>query len=297
GARLIPVRGLLLALIASGAPTLAQTEPEPVPHKEAKGAAPVPAADRLIAAVEGLRARQDLVASVRVAHRAAQRGGGGGAVQVFVSTSGGARKPFAGDLEVWVGPDDTMVLVSQKKMPGFGIYRSRDRTITRILYEGQPPGLSGLRDELGPLLELGRVLQWIRRDRDELEVETDAETGRTTLRGKAPKRLVRSGGAVGPMGVPTMKARVLRVEAKFVLDAAGGLAGAEFAVVHTDPFAALRRMGAGGAAVPGLPQPKAGGEREGGRAVYRLRFDRKRPSPRATEFRRTIETILTSDDE
>ena len=290
---------ICMSLFLTQAPVPAQEEGggEAAPAPEAKPQ--LPAAQRLERALAALQERENVLASLEVKQVPPERGmgmmGGGAQVQVMV---GGATpsRPFEGEAEVWLRPNaGNLVVVSRKKVPGFGVYHTPDRTLTELLYEDEAPSLKGLNDELRPLFELNRLLRWAKRDGAGYKVSEDAGQGTTTLKGRAPRKAVRQpDGAGGPMDMIAGRPKVLRIDMLFELDQAGELSELTFTVVRNDPAAKLIEEHLVKQGLP-VPPKNEDGETEGVSSVYRLKFDRKRPSPRAKEFRKQIEAYLTSE--
>ncbi len=288
---------ICLSLFLTQAPVPAQEgkDPEAAPAPEPKPA--LPAAQRLERALAALQERENVLASLEVKQVQPERGMGMmGGIQMRMTIGGVTpSRPFEGEAEVWLRPKEgNLVVVSRKKVPGFGVYHTPDRTLTELLYEDEAPSLKGLNDELRPLFELNRLLRWAKRDGAGYKVTEDAGQGTTTLKGRAPRKAVRQpdgdGGALG-ISIPGMQRKVLRIDTEFVLDQAGELSELTFTVVRNDPAAKLIEEHLVKQGLP-VPPKNEDGETEGVSSVYRLKFDQKRPTPRAKEFRKKIEAHL-----
>ena len=241
-----------------------------------------------------------MLASLEVKQVQPERGMGMMGGKQMHMTIGGVTpaQPFAGEAEIWLRPKEgNLVVVSRKRVPGFGVYHTPDRTLTELLYEDEAPSLKGLNDELRPLFELNRLLRWAKRDGAGYKVTEDGGQGTTTLKGRAPRKAVRQpdgdGGALG-ISIWGMQRKVLRIDTEFVLDQAGELSELTFTVVRNDPAAKLIEEHLVKQGLP-VPPKNEDGETEGVSTVYRLKFDQKRPSPRAKNFRKQIEAHLAAE--
>ena len=278
------------------------------PEKE-KAAAPAPR-DVVLNAIRKLEEREELVVRTRVTRQEANNPMAGIGNIVIGGAGGGApSKPFTGEIEAWRTKDGTLVLMSKKRLPGFALYLKGETAIAETVVEDEQIRLSTIKNELGSLLELDRLLLWIKKA-EWKEDSADELTGDVTYSAELSKRLVRRGDGGGGGAVMFMgKAKVLRVEARLTMSRDGVLRDARFRVVRNDPMRkmmkfVLRQGGApGGPGMPPMPMPPQGGDdddddkAEGSSSTYALTFEPGRPSKRAKAFKGKIEKILAEEED
>ncbi len=288
--------------------TVARAQDVEVP-REGKAAAPAPR-DVVLNAIRKLEEREELVVRPRVPRQEANNPRAGIGNMVIGGAGGGApSKSFTGEIEAWRTKDGTLVLMSKKRLPGFALYLKGETAIAETVVEDEQIRLSTIKNELGSLLELDRLLLWIKKA-EWKEDSADELTGDVTYSAELSKRLVRRGDGGGGGAVMFMgKAKVLRVEARLTMSRDGVLRDARFRVVRNDPMRkmmkfVLRQGGApGGPGMPPMPMPPQGGDdddddkAEGSSSTYALTFEPGRPSKRAKAFKGKIEKILAEEED
>ena len=303
----------LLALSTAGRAQDAEVPREGAEPEKEKAVAPAPR-DVVLDAIRKLEGSDELVVRTRVTRQEANNpmAGMGNIIIGGAGGIGGAvpSKPFTGEIEAWRTKDGTLVLMSKKKLPGFALYLQGETAIAETVVQDEQIQLSTIQNELGSLLELDRLLLWIKKAKWK-EDAADKLTGEVTYSGELSKRLIRrgdgggGGGAVMFMG----KARVLRVEARLTMSREGVLRDARFRIVRNDPMRkmmkfVMRQGGApGGLGIPGAPVPPQGGDdddddkAEGSSSTYALTFEPGRPSERAKAFMSKIKKILAEEED
>jgi hypothetical protein len=277
------------------------------PEKE-KAAAPAPR-DVVLNAVRKLEVKEELVVRTRVTRQEANNPMAGMGNVVIGGAGGGTpSKPFTGEIEVWRAKDGTLVLMSKKKLPGFALYLQGETAIAETVVEDEQIDLATIKNELGSLLELDRLLLWMKKAEWKKDA-TDELTGEVTYTAQLSKRLVRRGDGGG--GGPVMfmgRAKVLRVEARLTMSRDGMLRDARFRVVRNDPMQKMMKLmirQGGGPGGPGFapPMPPQGGgdddddKAEGSSSTYALTFEAGRPSERAKAFKGKITKILAEEED
>jgi len=296
------MRTLIPLLLIAGFAFCQDDELPPDAERRAEDARAEEEAARLLlsTALKRLHAAEHVVARGKVSHekKEAARPGGMGAA-VLVQTSTNLERPFEGDFEAWHASDGTTVIVSESRVPGFGLYIRDGRTVKETLAEEDAPSLEQVRAELGALMDVSRLVRHLRAA--ELAPARDG-SGDVVFEGEVPRGIVRRMSAESRAG---MAKRVLGAEARLVVSRAGRLKSARIRVRHSDD---LQRMidrqvrkvriqvGAGGGVVP-VPQEddaKDDDEHdvETGSTTYALTFDEDHPSERAQQFKRRIERAL-----
>ena len=319
----------LLAFI----PSAWAQEDTPVPDPEAKKpktalersaeeeAEQAGAQELFSAALIQLKRQRDVIVRTSVKHKqpAAEAGNvaGPGRAQIrgMILTPGFGNEgpPFEGDVEAWRDADGVTVIVSEKELPGFGLFLQGERTIKRVTFENEAPGLSRLKHELTSLLEGERMVKYLLEAR--LGHVVDPKTGDHIWAGKVSKgiipveeRAIQRGG-VRVMMFGGMQPRVLRAEMEIRIDKEGALKSATVRVTRNDPSREMMRgmggiqvivQGAGGVPVPLQPNNQNGKDKketiEGKTTVYTLDYTQKQPSERATAFKREILRSLKDVD-
>lgn len=253
----------------------------------------------LSTALQRLKTADSVSAAVEVKHEppeaeAAPQGGAGAMGFVVQTEIMGEDAPFEGPVEACRMADGTVVLLSEKELPGFLLYATEDRTVERTTFEDARFSLDQLRGELGALLDPGA---FARRILDaKLAPTRDAATGALTFRGKVDRDIVPATG--GEMGF--MQGRVLDVHATLVVNPDGGLASAAVKITRSDP---AREMMRGGEMkrimiLGGGPPPPADDDRKhdivGGSTTYTLTFGKGGLSDRAKAFKEDVERLIKS---
>ncbi len=275
-------------------------------ESEKKKAAASAPRDVVLNAVRKLEGREELVVRTRVTRQGANNPLAGMGNIVIGGAGGGApSKPFTGEIEAWRTKDGTLVLVSKKKLPGFALYLKGETTIAETVVEDEQIRLSTIRNELGSLLELDRLLLWMKKAKWK-EDAADELTGEVTYSAELSKRLVRRGDGGGGGGVMFMgHAKVLRVEARLTMSRDGTLRDARFRVVRNDPMRKMMKLlinqGGGPGGIPPAMPPQGGDDdddkAEGASSTYALTFEPDRPSERAKAFKSKIEKILAEEED
>ena len=281
------IENLLLSL-ALTVPVAAQDDAE---------AAPGPT-DTLKAALAALSNDDDGFLMRATVEEIAKDSGFGMGTRVIVGGpgGGGGGETFEGELDIWRTRNREWVITTPESLPGLAIFDDGDRLISRSTFEDQAYDVGRLHNDLLALLDLENVAKKL--DRVSFEVET-SESGETTLIGELPKRLIRSSGGAMAMMAPT----VLRIEAKFVLDANQQLASAVFGVVRNDPMAAIRRQAMEGSSngevrmrfsPDDMPEES---KEEGNTSMYEIRvLGDGRATVRANAFLEDVEAMLSTEE-
>ncbi len=262
------------------------------------------------AALHKLRRQRDVVVRAAIEHKQPEaeaknvNGPNGQQIRVIMNARmfGNNAEPFEGAVEAWRDADGATVIVSEKDLPGFGLYMKGERTVRRLTYEDDAPGLKQLKSELTSLLDGERMVKYL------LEAKlghlVDPATGDHVWSGTISKDLlppvtntVNKGGMRIMMG--NMTPTVLRANVEMRLTKDGELKSTTIKVVRNNPAASMMgggmvqivvQGGAGGA--PGWLQPQGGKDKkeqvEGKTTVYSLDFTKTQPSERATAFKREI---------
>jgi len=265
------------------------------------------------AAVQRLRKKKDFVVRANVKHKQpeadnAQPGQPGQQVQIVVRAFGMGQQEdaFEGNVEAWRDDNGVAVVISEKAVPGFGLYVLPDKTIRRVTYDAKAPGLSQLQAELLSLLDGERFVRHVLAAN--LEHRVDAATGDHVWSGKIAREVVRPERAVSNnpalMMAMRMAPRVLRATVELRLTADGQLKQTRVTIVRNDPAREMMRGGIMGGrvvirAVGGanwqVPQPekKEGGDKEkheieGVSTIYTLDLTAKEASERAKAFKREM---------
>jgi len=317
------IRPYLLALMAAAllAPlAAAQEEETPAPEKKPQPKTALEATEDeqdqsagarelFSAALHKLRHRRDVVVRVGIEHKQPQaeaknvNGPNGQQIRIVMNARmfGSNAEPFEGAVEAWRDADGATVIVSTKDLPGFGIYMKGDRTVRRLTYEDEAPGLKQLKSELTSLLDGERMVKYL------LEAKlghlVDPATSYHVWSGTISKDLlppvtnaINKGGMRIMMG--NMTPTILRADVEMRLTKDGELKSTTIKVVRNNPAASMMgggmvqvivQGGAGGA--PGWV-PKGGKDKkeqvEGKTTIYSLDFTKTQPSERATAFKREI---------
>jgi len=310
----------LLAPLAS-----AQEEETPAPQRQAEEEKPRPktaleatedekeesvgARELFSAALHKLRRQRDVVVRAAIEHKQPEaeaknvNGPNGQQIRIVMNARmfGSNAEPFEGAVEAWRDADGATVIVSAKDLPGFGLYMKGDRTVRRLTYEDEAPGLKQLKSELTSLLDGERMVKYL------LEAKlghlVDPATGDHVWSGNISKDLlptvtnaINKGGMRIMMG--NMTPTVLRANVEMRLTKDGELKSTTIKVVRNNPAASMMGGGMvqvvvqGGGGAPGWVQPQGGkGKKEqveGKTTVYKLDFTKTQPSERATAFKREI---------
>jgi hypothetical protein len=328
------IRTTLISLLVclAAAPVWAQDEaetekpaPEKKTEKKAKTAlertaeeesAQATAQELLSMALLKLRKQREFVVRAHVKEKEpeaeAQPAGGGqaGAVQIIMQAPGmGTEKnPYTGKVEMWRDSDGVTVLVSEKEIPGFGLYILPDKTIRQVTFETEQPGLDTLKVELGSLLDGERFVSNVLKS--DLAHRVDEATGDLIWSGKVPREIVRPvhAEATGPAAMiqMRMRPRVLKANVEVRLSKDGTLKQAQVRITRNDPTREMMRggfggrvviRGAGGGGAWPVPEKKAGGDKEkheieGKSTIYTIDFTAQKASERAKAFKRAIQRAV-----
>ena len=265
----------------------------------------------LSAALHKLRVRRDIVVRAGIEHKQPQveaknvNGPNGQQIRIFMNarTFGGDAEPFEGGVEAWRDADGATVIVSDKELPGFGLYIKGDRTVRRLTYEDEAPGLKQLKSELTSLLDGERVVKYLLKS--QLGHLVDPATGDHVWSGKISTDLLPpvtntiNKGAMQIM-LGRMTPQVLRANVEMRLTKDGELKSTTFSVVRNDPTSAMMNgrvqiIVAGGGGAPGWVQPQGEKDKkeqvEGKTTVYKLDFTQTQPTERAKAFKRQMQRV------
>lgn len=232
-------------------------------NNEVKGPKPL-----LTRAIRQLRARKDVVARVGIRHDRKQG-----------RRWGITGNPFHGSVEAWRDAAGVTVIVSDRELPGFGLYARREQRIAQTTFEGAPPSLTWVEAELVSLLAVDRFAKHVLEAHASRRLTSvvDARTGAVRFSGPIsvdavplarvlrPRRFVSGGPPPRP---------ILRAEATLEVSKRGKLESAVIKLVRDDQSAHLWQ--------------------EAGSTTYTLSFPTDEPSSRAKAFKRRIQRMLAS---
>jgi len=300
------MRAIPFALLLIAVPAAAQDAGRAL-ESSAEEKAPTPH-EILGAALMKHRRGGDIVVAVNVEHKQPEAdppaGGGrqGNIVQVVVQGPGSPRgEPFEGDVEAWRDAGGNTVLVSAKKLPGFGLFVTPERTLRRVTAEGAAPDINQLRTEILSFLESDRFAKHVANA--ELRHSVDPETGEHVWGGEVDKNIVRPVRAEGvdphiAAAVGGLAPRVLRASLVLRVSKNGEIRSAKVTIVRNDPGREMLRGGFGGGIViqggqlrkqpEKQPDGDAKHDIEGVSTIYTLDFTKKSPSERAKSFKREM---------
>jgi len=312
----------LLAAFALPASAVAQEAEKPAPERPKTALertaevedTQATAQELFAAAIQRLRGRKEFVVQANVEHQQpkidpAKPAAPGQAIQVIVRAQGmgAAEDPFEGKVEAWRDANGVSIIVSEKKVPGFGLYLLQDKTIRRVTYEAKAPGLSQLQAELLSLLDGQRFVRHVLAA--ELGHRVDEATGDHLWSGKISRDIVRPARAVSndlvAMMAMRMTPRVLRANVELRLSKEGKLKQTRVTIVRNDParemlqggFAGRVIIRGGGGNPIRIPQPGADGDKEkheveGVSTIYTLDLTATQASERAKAFKRDMQRAV-----
>ncbi|MBK7876131.1 MAG: hypothetical protein IPJ77_10315 [Planctomycetes bacterium] len=279
---------LLLALALVSAPQSSDEKAPPAaaqtPAVDPKLVATLAAAMRALDGGKGTR----WIGAVEETQPAEEEDEGPGNMRIMIGGPGDdAGEPFHGPIEVLRTETKELLLASLGALPEVVIYDDGAQRLVRTTIAGEPVATKRLADDLGSLLDFGRLASNVEKC-TKLTAWDPAADGARAFECELPPRSVRSeGGGMRDMMAP----KVLAVRARFDLDGQGALVALRFDVTRSDPTAGFRRK-----ALEGVAQGGGGGERvvqfnggmpkndePGPTAVYELRASNELPSARARE--------------
>lgn len=298
----LPLRTPLALVLVTALP-FAQ---DPAPETAAEPAGPqVP--EILAKAFDALRADGGCIVEGRVSRSSADDGAFGSGVIVMSGGPGGGGEPFEGELQVHVRSNGDLLAVSRTAFPGFGLFLGDERQVVQTNFEETPIEVGELSREVEGLLDFDNLLKYSRRA--DWKGRIDEESQSWTFTADLSKRVLPRRGGGGPLGGLGMGPKVMRVEARLTVDAAGVLTDALFGVVRSDPMAGLRRRIMEEGFEPGgdieIGDIEIGGaellggdddEEEGETTSYRLRFRKGEPTRRLASFAKIAEELLRSEE-
>jgi len=269
--------GLTLAvLLASGTgPAVAGDEAAPAP------------AQALAKAIDGLSKGTDLVLRCHVDTRKAKPKGMDEVVVVAPGVEGG--EPFQGEVEIWVTKDGPAVVASRTALPGFEMYLRGDERVVQSRYDARPFSLGPLADDLGSIVDLGRLKTSVEKG----EIERSSEGGTDVLRGRLSPRLVRERRTDDAAG---FRPEILEVEVEAKLGKDGAIEELAITVGRDDPYVALAEEDAGD-----MPAGKAAKEEKNRkkevatRTCYRLLPRAGKAGDRLQRFKADAEALLAGE--
>ncbi|MCK6458675.1 MAG: hypothetical protein L6Q95_02120 [Planctomycetes bacterium] len=277
----------LLLLLASAA-----RAQEPAPAEEDPNVL-------LSLAFRKLQTAEHVAASVDVKHEPPEEpaiGGQGGAGGMIIMETrvAGQEDPFEGRVDACRTADGTVVLLSEKDLPGFALYVGPERTVERTTFEEERFSLSELRAELTALLDAKALGQHVFDGK--LAPVRDAATGEITFKGPVAREVVPA--VEDPMAFT--RGRVLKAEATVVVTPDGRVKSAAVKITRSDPLremmrGEMRRVVIRGGAPPGALPPADDGRKHdipGGSTTYTIAFRETPPSDRAKAFREEVERLL-----
>ncbi|MEE8104849.1 MAG: hypothetical protein V3T86_04870 [Planctomycetota bacterium] len=277
-------------------PADAQTPEHPVEDEQAG----VTAKEDAIATVGAVERGQGFVAAIKVKRE--QHNPFGGKAQIIINGAGlDSGDKFEGGLELWRTDAGATVLLSRKRLPGFALFLDGERSITETTYGEERISLRELKQELSSLLELDRLLLWMKKAKWERGA-ADALTGEVAMKANISHRLVRTDDdGVGAIGMALGgRAKVLRVEMGLTRDGNNQLTEMRFRVVRSNPLKGIMRIamqqGGGGGNNPPMP-PIPEQSDEGAATNYVISFRGGRPSGRAKAFRKRAKELLVGQGE
>ena len=216
----------------------------------------------------------------------------------------GDREPYRGGVHVWREGKDEAVIVSEKALPGFGLYVTKQGTIRRETTRDRGFGTKTLEREILSLLDGERLFK--HGLIAALEPKHDENTGATEWTGEIDKELLRSVEAPGDAAmaefVARTRPRVLKTKIRITVSKDGKITAMRLWVTRNDPGREmLARQGGfrvvlGGRGQP-VPEKNAGKQAddkpiEGMTTVYAVRLQGGEPNERLKAFRREIKGVL-----
>jgi hypothetical protein len=211
--------------------------------------------------------------------------------------AGSEATPFTGRFEAWRTDAGELVIVSEKALPGLGVYLSGDRRVVRTTFEDKILSPSALSGDLPQLLDFAALKKYAA---DGTGLKSATKDRQYTFRLPLSPRLLRGTGE--PAGaVP--KPEVLGVEASFVCPESGGIRSLQFKVLRSNPWAAIleKEKGKGPIPVEGvnseafqkLVLDQLGAKlKEGKATTFTLTVGTGEPSARVKEFAATMRKEL-----
>jgi hypothetical protein len=271
----IPVLLIALAHLPSDVRECGQAAPAAEPPSTAELAAAVRALD------DGLDDGQARAwtGSVREQRPEDESGPVGG---VMVLGAGTGDPPFEGAIEVLLSEREELLIASARSLPEVVVYDDGERLLVRTTVEDEPVGAGQLANDLVSLLDLASLAAQVEKAA-RVEAGPAAADGSRSAEVELSPRSVRAQNR-GMLGL--LAPKILRVRARFELDARGAIRGLRFAVTRTDPMAGVRRRALDGALAGGGNLAFEGGDlgdEEGATSVYELRASEAEPSARARE--------------
>ena len=159
-------------------PKDAQTHERAVKNPQAAVAAKAEA----VTLVGALERGQGFVAAIEVKRE--QHNPFGGQAKVIINGAGiDSGNKFEGGLEFWRTDAGATVLLSRKRLPGFALFLDGERSITETTYGDNRIALREVRQELSSLLELDRLLLFMKKANWERGA-ADALTGEVSMNAK-----------------------------------------------------------------------------------------------------------------
>jgi hypothetical protein len=228
-----------------------------------------------------------------VAEHAAEKGDGGGAIMVG---AGGSGTKFSGDLDAWRTAKNELFVLSKKRLPELALFDDGVQPIVRTTYGDENIDVSQAVGDLTALLDLAamsKTVEALGSAANKPAIEWSGGPGEVqTVACELPTRFIKRGSGMAQMAMP----KVLRIVARFTIDAKGALAAMTFDVVRSDPFGQIRRnalQGGGSSAL--VVNPSDLGNEEGPTSVYTLQVDTQTPDPRAESVLGSMRETAKSD--
>ena len=224
----------------------------------------------------------------------------GGAIAVLAG-GGQSVKPYRGEFNLWLTPDEEFVLTSQKSLPGIQVYDDGDEVVTYSKYRDTPIGAGSLASELPKLANLREMKRWIRRAKsiEIVKKATEENGGDATYRFEIPRRIISANKADGGLhgllaGMQLTK--IMRIYADVSLNGEGALTDISFSIVRSSlesRMSVIRlNIGAGGAVEEEEEDKKKEKLKEGKTITYKLAVSDKGPSESMKAFLESVQKDL-----
>jgi hypothetical protein len=228
-----------------------------------------------------------------VAERAAESSNGN---MAFVMGGPGSGAKFKGDIDAWRTAKKELFVLSKKRLPEMAMLDDGMQPVVRTTCADEPLDVTQACTDLTALLDLAALaksVESIKSTAEKPEIEWSGRPGEAqAVACELPSRFIKSGAGAMQMAMP----KILRIEARFTIDAKGTLVGMQFDVVRSDPFGQIRRNaveGGGSSAV--VVHPGDLGDEEGTTSVYELQLDTQPPDKRAQSILESMRETVRSD--
>ena len=250
--------------------------------------------DAVVNAIEKMQAAEQVVFTGTAKVPSDTDDGGAGGVKIIIAGAAQKKPIFSDQFELSFSPEDeTLLICSEKALPGVVIYQQGDKVIKRTTFGDEAFSVSDLAGDLPQLFDFESLKKFVAKAE---QSDTEEVDGVATYSYSLSKRLIRDADGVGPAAI--MNPKVKAIDATFSVDSKGELAGVSLTVTRENPMAKLMmsRGGIKGADLEGMaPEMKAKVQKQLGGSDLVVQYDLERnskPAERTQAMMKEMKSLI-----